>query len=54
MCEEVKEMNDNLMEIKMAIAAFFTAMSAFLGWQGSGAAPLPVKAFGIRWGCSWS
>lgn len=27
-------MNDNLMEIKMAIAAFFTAMSAFLGWQG--------------------
>lgn len=27
-------MNDNLMEIKVAIAAFFTAMSAFLGWQG--------------------
>lgn len=27
-------MNDNLMEIKVAIAAFFTAASAFLGWQG--------------------
>lgn len=27
-------MNENLMELKMAIAAFFTAMSAFLGWQG--------------------
>ena len=27
-------MNENLMEIKMAIAAFFTAAAAFLGWQG--------------------
>lgn len=27
-------MNDNLMEIKVAIAAFFTALGAFLGWQG--------------------
>lgn len=27
-------MNDNLTAIKAAIAAFFTAASAFLGWQG--------------------
>ena len=27
-------MNDNLIAIKAAIAAFFTAASAFLGWQG--------------------
>ena len=27
-------MNENLMKIKMAIAAFFTAAAAFLGWQG--------------------
>lgn len=27
-------MDENLMEIKLAIAAFFTALSAFLGWQG--------------------
>ena len=27
-------MNENLIGIKAAIAGFFTAMSAFLGWQG--------------------
>ena len=27
-------MNENLTAIKAAIAAFFTAMGAFLGWQG--------------------
>lgn len=27
-------MDNNLMEIKVAIAAFFTTMTAFLGWQG--------------------
>lgn len=27
-------MNENLMEMKIAIAAFFTAAAAFLGWQG--------------------
>lgn len=27
-------MKDNLVAIKAAVAAFFTAMSAFLGWQG--------------------
>lgn len=27
-------MNDNLLTVKTAIAAFFTAMGAFLGWKG--------------------
>ena len=27
-------MENNLVEIKVAIAAFFTAIGAFLGWQG--------------------
>ena len=27
-------MNDNLKAIKVSIAAFFTALGAFLGWQG--------------------
>lgn len=27
-------MNENLVELKLSIAAFFTALSAFLGWQG--------------------
>lgn len=27
-------MNDNLMKIKASVAAFFTGMAAFLGWQG--------------------
>lgn len=27
-------MENNLVEIKLAIAAFFTAVGAFLGWQG--------------------
>ena len=27
-------MNEKLVELKLSIAAFFTALSAFLGWQG--------------------
>lgn len=27
-------MNENLLSIKAAIAAFFTALAAFLGWKG--------------------
>ena len=27
-------MNENLLTVKTAIAAFFTALGAFLGWKG--------------------